>query len=67
MQGGIEARGEFICVMSVLVCVGVRRERAMGAEGVSPHEVRWAEVRPLVRFCPAVHWSARDAFRETHG
>ena len=34
---------------------------------MSPREVRWAEVRPLVRFRPAPHWSACDAFRETHG
>ena len=30
-------------------------------------EVRWVEVGPFVRFRPAPHWSARDAFRETHG
>ena len=34
---------------------------------MSPREVRWAVVGPFVRFRPAPHWSARDAFRETHG
>ena len=56
-----------MCVVSVLVCVGVTRQRDLGAEGVSPREVRWAEVKPFGRFCPAPHWSACDAFRETHG
>ena len=69
-KGGVDRgtrRIYFLCVVSVLVCVGVRRERDMGAEGVSPREVRWVEVRPFVRFRPAPHWSARDAFRKTHG
>ena len=34
---------------------------------MSPHEVRWVEVRPFVRFRPKPQWSARDAFRKTHG
>ena len=34
---------------------------------MSLREVHWVKVRPFVRFRPAPHWSARDAFRETHG
>ena len=52
------------------VCVGMcgcEKIMRRGAEGVSPREVRWVEVRPFVRFRPTPHWSARDAFRETHG
>ena len=34
---------------------------------MSPREVQWVEVRPFVLFRPVPHWSARDAFRNTHG
>ena len=65
---GVEAPGEFFCVCGVCVGMcGCEKIMRRGAEGVSPREVRWVEVRPFVRFRPAPHWSARDAFRETHG
>ena len=64
---GIEARGEFfLCGVCVGMC-GCEKITRCGAEGVSPREVWWVEVRPFVRFRPVPHWSARDAFRETHG
>ena len=68
MQGGGDrgTRTIFFCRVCVGMC-GCEKITRPGAEGVSPHEVRWAEVRPLVRFRPAPHSSSRDAFRETHG
>ena len=56
----------FLCGVCVGIC-GCEKIRDLGAEGVSPREIRWAEVRPLVRFRPPAHWSARDAFREIQG
>jgi len=65
---GIEAPGEFFCVCGVCVCMcGCEKIMRRGAEVVSPREVWWVEVRPFVLFRPAPHWSARDAFRKTHG
>ena len=52
------------------VCVGMcgceKITRPTG-KGCVTREVPWAEVRPVVRFRPAPHWSARDAFWETNG
>ena len=63
---GIEARGDFLCGVCVGMC-GCEKITRPGAEGVSPREVRWVEVRPLVRFHLAPHSSTCDTFRETHG
>ena len=46
---------------------GCEKITRTGAEGVSPREVWWDEVRPSVRFRPGPHCSAHDGFRETHG
>jgi len=65
MQGGGD-RGtrRIFCVWCLCWCEKVTR---CGPEGVSLCVVRWVEVRPFIRFRPAPHWLARDAFRETHG
>ena len=59
MQGGADrgTRRIYFCVCGV--CVGM-----CGCEKIMRPG---AEVRPLVRFRPVPQWSARDAFRETHG
>ena len=56
----------FLCGVCVGMC-GCEKITRPGDRGVSPREVRWVEVRPLVWFHLAPHWSAHDAFRETHG